>query len=204
MLVYAGAMNRSRLAIAFALALLACSSGSREERPAPAARPPAPPAVERVPETPDAAAGTNEVAPPPAQVASSDQAAPYRGQHKLGVNRVTDMARTGMVTFALRDGDLIAEGRVARGQHWLSLQGKVEPRGERAFELVGAIEGVPDMAWAGEPLRQRRTEGRFLFEVRKGRPYFRLYELDGRECVCQADCGNDFCYIDIEVAESDP
>jgi hypothetical protein len=78
----------------------------------------------------------------------------------------------------------------------------VEPRSERAFELIGTIEGVPDMAWAGQPLRERRSEGRFRFEVRKGRPYFRLYEVNGRACVCQEECGNDFCYIDIEVAET--
>jgi hypothetical protein len=112
------------------------------------------------------------------------------------------MARTGTVTFARRDGALVAEGRVARGPHWLSLRGRVEPRGERAFELIGTIEGVPDMAWAGQPLRERRSEGRFRFEVRKGRPYFRLYEVNGRACVCQEECGNDFCYIDIEVAET--
>lgn len=127
---------------------------------------------------------------------------PYRGAHKLGVNRVTDMARTGAVTFAARDGAIFLEGHVARGPHWLGLRGQVKPRGAHAFELIGVIEGVPDMAWAGEPLRERQTEGRFLFEVRKGRPYFRLYEIDGRECVCQDDCGNDFCYIDIEVAEA--
>jgi hypothetical protein len=112
------------------------------------------------------------------------------------------MARTGTVTFARRDGALVAEGRVTRGPHWLSLRGRVEPRSERAFELIGTIEGVPDMAWAGQPLRERRSEGRFRFEVRKGRPYFRLYEVNGRACVCQEECGNDFCYIDIEVAET--
>jgi hypothetical protein len=145
-------------------------------------------------------------APPIArtQIAAPDPAQPYRGLHKLGVNRVTDMARTGTVSFENRDGTIQLQGRVARGPHWLALRGKVEPRGAQAFDLYGTLEGVPDMAWAGEPLRERRTEGRFRFEVRKGRPYFRLYEVNGRECVCQEQCGNDFCYIDIEVAESAP
>jgi hypothetical protein len=122
----------------------------------------------------------------------------YSGTHKLGVNRVTDMARVGSVRFSKRDGALQLEGRVARGPHWLELKGKVETEGPNKFVMTGTIRGVPDMAWADEPLRERNTEGRFLFEVRKGRPYFRMYEVNGRECVCDEDCGNDFCYIDIE------
>lgn len=123
----------------------------------------------------------------------------YSGTHKLGVNRVTDMARVGTARFTRRDGALFLEGRVKRGAHWLELSGEVEPEGPTRFVMTGSIRGVPDMAWAGEAPRERNHEGRFMFEVRKGRPYFRLYEVNGRECVCNDDgCGNDFCYIDIE------
>lgn len=124
----------------------------------------------------------------------------YSGTHKLGVNRVTDMARIGSVEFTQSGGQIHLQGRVARGKHWLELSGSVEPRGTGKFVLTGVMRGVPDMAWAGEPLRERTTEGRFVFEVRQRRPYFRLYEVNGRPCVCNDGCGNDFCYVDIEVA----
>ena len=122
----------------------------------------------------------------------------YAGTHKFGVNRVTDMARVGTVTFSRKGGALQLAGRVSRKAHWLELSGKVEPAGTKKFDLIGTIRGVPDMAWAGEAPHERSTEGRFTFEVRKNRPYFRLYGVDGRECVCGENCGNDFCYIDIE------
>jgi hypothetical protein len=109
------------------------------------------------------------------------------------------MARVGVARFVRRDGALFLEGRVERGAHWLELSGKVEPQGPTRFMMTGTIRGLPDMAWANEAPRERNHEGRFMFEVRKGRPYFRLYEVNGRECVCNDDgCGNDFCYIDIE------
>jgi hypothetical protein len=137
-----------------------------------------------------------EVAREPANVDAKGEI--YSGVHKLGVNRVTDMARVGSARFSRKGGVLQLQGRVARGAHWLELSGRVEPEGPTKFVLIGTIRGVPDMAWADEAPRERNTEGRFTFEIRKGRPYFRLYEVNGRECVCHDDCGNDFCYIDIE------
>jgi hypothetical protein len=139
-----------------------------------------------------------EIATPPAPEPEKPQDV-YSGTHKLGVNRVTDMARVGSARFTRRDGALFLEGRVERGAHWLELRGKVEPEGPSKFTMTGTIRGVPDMTWAGEAPRERSKEGRFMFEVRKGRPYFRLYAVNGRDCVCNDDgCGNDFCYIDIE------
>ncbi len=126
----------------------------------------------------------------------------YVGTHKLGVNRVTDMARVGTARFTRRGDSIELTGRVARGTHWLELSGSVEPKGASKFVLTGELRGVPNMSWAGEAPFERVTQGRFVFEVRKGRPYFRLYEVNGRECVCNDHCGNDFCYVDIEVAPS--
>jgi hypothetical protein len=190
-----------------ALFLLSCAC-TRDDSSAPAPSSAALPEAVRSADAasavaPRAVAGDAQ-APATARIAASGPVHPYRGSHRLGVNRVTDMARTGTVTFEERDGSLSVEGRVARGPHWLALRGRVESRGAQAFDLVGTIEGVPDMKWAGEALRARRTEGRFRFEVRKGRPYFRLYQVNGRECVCHDRCGNDFCYIDVEVAETAP
>jgi hypothetical protein len=54
------------------------------------------------------------------------------------------------------------------------------------------------MAWAGEPPRERTTKGRFTFEATGRRRFWRLYQVDGRDCVCDDNCGNDFCYVDIE------
>jgi hypothetical protein len=131
---------------------------------------------------------------------AAEESAPYAGKHKLGVNRVTDMARVGSAEFLRRDGKLELHGNVGRGKHFLEFSGYVEPAGPKKFVMIGQMQGAPDMAWKDEPLRERRTKGRFTFEVRHNRPYWRLYEVNGVPCVCDEGCGNDFCYIDIEVA----
>lgn len=166
------------------------------------------PTIAPVPVAPAPAAPTLEIAaateptPEPTPARPEPVLAPppeiYAGVHKLGVNRVTDMARVGTVKFSKRDGNLHLEGRVQRGPHWLSIRGNVEPDGPQQFTLNGTIQGVPDMAWNGETPRERVTEGRFTFRVSKNRPYWRLYEVNGKDCVCWDNCGNDFCYIDIE------
>lgn len=161
--------------------------------PAPAPAPPAPADKPALAVAAEPAAAEAPAAPDPAPKADV-----YSGEHKLGVNRVTDMARTGSARFTRKGGELHLRGRAARGAHWLELSGRVEPQGANKFVLIGTIRGVPDMAWAGEAPRERTTEGRFTFVVKKGRPYFRMYEVNGRECVCHDDCGNDFCYIDLE------
>lgn len=122
----------------------------------------------------------------------------YAGTHRLGVNRITFDQRTGSVTFTKRDGGLYLSGRVEKGEYWLELSGKVEIEGPQVFHLTGVITGIPDMSWADEAPRVRRTEGRFTFKVRGGRKFWRMYMVDGNDCVCGEDCGNDFCYIDIE------
>jgi hypothetical protein len=177
--------------------------------PAPAKPAPPPPPTAPAPAPSPAPAPADkpalEVAAQPAPAEAPTAESPpepkpdiYSGTHKLGVNRVTDMARTGTARFSRKGGELHLQGRAARGKHWLELSGRVEPQGPNKFVLTGTIRGVPDMAWAGEAPRERTSEGRFTFEVRKGRPYWRIYEVNGRECVCHDDCGNDFCYIDLE------
>lgn len=161
--------------------------------PQPAAPPAEPSPTPPIAEAP--AVQADIAAPPEAFAPPTDI---YSGPHKLGVNRVTDMARIGSVTFSRRDGALFLKGRVARGKHWLELEGTVEAAGPKTFHLTGVIRGVPDMAWADQAPRERTTEARFTFDARKGRPYWRLYEVNGRDCVCDDGCGNDFCYIDIE------
>jgi hypothetical protein len=163
--------------------------------PVPSPAPPTPPADKPALEIAADPAPPAEAPSTPAPELKPDI---YSGAHKLGVNRVTDMARVGIARFSRKSGALQLEGRVQRGAHWLELNGRVEPEGANKFVLVGTIRGVPDMAWKDEAPRERNTEGRFTFEIRKGRPYFRLYEVNGRECVCDDGCGNDFCYIDIE------
>jgi hypothetical protein len=169
------------------------SAGAIHESPSPSPTPaptPTPaPAIEIAAPSPPPAAPTPDL-PRPIDL--------YSGTHKLGVNRVTDMARIGSATFSRRDGALHLRGRVERGKHWLELEGTVETDGPKMFHLTGTMRGVPDMAWNDEAPRERNTEGRFTFEVRKGRPYWRLYAVNGRDCVCDDRCGNDFCYVDIE------
>jgi hypothetical protein len=104
----------------------------------------------------------------------------------------------------VQDSTLRLSGSVRNGPHFLELSGTVEPVSPRLFHLDGEIHGAPDMAWAKQQLRERRTKGRFTFEATGGRRYWRLYQVDGRDCVCDANCGNDFCYIDIEFLKPAP
>lgn len=166
--------------------------------PTPVPPPPREQAAEPTPAQPDKPALEIAAEPAPGEAPAQKPLDIYSGAHKLGVNRVTDMARTGIARFSTKGGALQLEGRVARGEHWLELSGRVEPDGPSKFVLIGSIRGVPDMSWANQAPRERNTEGRFTFEIRKGRPYFRMYGVNGRECVCDDGCGNDFCYIDIE------
>ena len=122
----------------------------------------------------------------------------YIGTHRLRVNRIPGREWTGTVTITKQGGALHLEGSLRHGQHYLELSGTVEPETARKFTLDGELRGVPDMAWAGEQPRERTTKGRFTFEATGRRRFWRLYQVDARDCVCDDNCGNDFCYIDVE------
>ena len=124
--------------------------------------------------------------------------ASYIGKHRLRVNRIPGREWTGTVTITKQGGALRLEGSLRRGPHHLEISGTVEPETARRFILDGELRGVPDMAWAGEQPRERTTKGRFTFEATGRRRFWRLYQVDGRDCVCDDNCGNDFCYIDVE------
>ena len=176
------------------------------------ATPPAPPTAPVKPSPADAASPPAP-APKPAPPADAGRAAPpppgqrptsggkldqyYLGRHSLGVNRVTDDRRIGRVKVTRKNGKLMLSGGVRKGRYWLKISGQVKPVSRRKFHLVGTITGVPDMSWAREPLRQRTTRGRFTFISKFGRGYWRLYFVNGRDCPCDDNCGNDFCYISI-------
>lgn len=129
----------------------------------------------------------------------------YLGRHRLGVNRIEDSLRLGRVTIVedtdgawQLEGGLRGRGRASA--YFIALAGRVHPVSAREFILEGEIRGVPDMRWAGETPRERHTTGRFRFIASGRRRYWRMYEVDGRDCVCGDGCGNDFCYIDIDFA----
>ena len=125
--------------------------------------------------------------------------ASYLGTHRLRVNRIPGRDWAGTVTITKQQGGgLRLEGSLRHGPHHLELSGTVEPETTRKFHLDGELRGVPDMAWAGESPRERTTKGRFTFEATGRRRFWRLYQVDGRDCVCDDNCGNDFCYIDVE------
>jgi hypothetical protein len=194
---------RRHILLACALSSLLATDCSQPDKapppPAPTAAPVPVPVPVPAPTTAEPEKPAHEIATPPPTPEPEKPEDIYSGTHKLGVNRVTDMARVGTARFTRRDGALFLEGRVERGAHWLELRGTVEPQGPNKFTMTGTIRGVPDMTWANQAPRERNKDGRFMFEVRKGRPYFRMYEVNGRDCVCNDDgCGNDFCYIDIE------
>jgi hypothetical protein len=124
----------------------------------------------------------------------------YVGTHRLRVNRIPGKEWSGTVTIAKQGAALQLNGSLRNGPHYLELSGTVEPVSPRKFHLDGEVRGIPDMAWANEPPRERTTKGRFTFEATGRRRYWRLYQVDGRDCVCGEGCGNDFCYIDVEFA----
>ena len=121
----------------------------------------------------------------------------YLGRHSLGVNRVTDGRRSGRATIKAVNGRLQLSGRVRKGAHWLAIEGTVKPVSLREFRLVGSISGAPDLSWRNQAPTARKTTGTFVFRAKGGRKYWRMYEVNGRGCVCDDHCGNDFCYIDI-------
>ncbi len=132
----------------------------------------------------------------------SNLEAKYVGRHSLGVNRVTQDRRTGRVTIKKIGGKLHLKGYVrghgwnkgnGKGRFWLKLSGEVKPVSRLKFHLAGTITGLPDEP----PERVRTTTGRFTFIAKFGRGYWRMYEVNGKECVCDQNCGNDFCYISI-------
>lgn len=133
----------------------------------------------------------------PAHGATREQR--FVGVHALGVNRVGDKRRSGSVTVTRRDKSLYLEGAARSEPYYLELAGNVTRIDERVLELDGELRGVPDMRWADEAPRVRKTVGKFTFRVTKGRKFWRLYQVDGRDCVCDDDCGNDFCYVDIDL-----
>ena len=128
----------------------------------------------------------------------------YLGTHRLRVNRIPGPEWTGVVTITKQGPTLSLSGGLRSGPHYLELSGTVLPVSSRKFLLDGELRGVPDMAWAGEPLRERYTKGRFTFEATGRRRYWRMYLVDGHDCVCGESCGNDFCYIDIEFGKPPP
>jgi len=137
---------------------------------------------------------------PIAHAADASLESIYLGKHLLGSNRITFDERVGTAEFSKRNGKLYLTGRVERGGFWLELQGTVELESPLVFHMDGEIRGIPGMLLEDEKPRQRSSAGRFTFKVRNNRKFWRLYLVDGKDCVCGDECGNDFCYIDIERA----
>ena len=120
----------------------------------------------------------------------------YLALHWLAVNRVGDRpVRTLSVT--LKQGQVHVSGRVSSGRYSLSITGVLIPKNKKEFVLDGTISGIPDMSWNDEPERRRETKNRFLFQAKMGRKFWRLYKVGDSDCVCDDNCGNDFCYIDM-------
>lgn len=133
----------------------------------------------------------------PARGATKEQR--YVGVHQLGVNRVGSKRRSGSVRVTQGERGLQLEGAARSEPFYLELSGTITRIDERVLELDGELRGVPDKTWADEKPTKRATTGKFTFRVTKGRKFWRLYEVDGQGCVCDDGCGNDFCYIDIDL-----
>lgn len=121
----------------------------------------------------------------------------YLGEHKIGVNRVNAGKRNGPGKIFREANALVLQASVKNREHHLDISGIVEPVSKDEFVLDGYLRGVPDLSFRKIPPAEQTTQGRFTFRTTKGRTYWRLYEVDGVECVCNDNCGNDFCYIDL-------
>ncbi len=119
------------------------------------------------------------------------------GTHWLAVNRIGDSVRAGRVKVKREGERLVLDGSTRRGSFDLQIHGVVTPISAKEFDLQGTISGTPDMRWAGESRRRRETKARFRFRAKGARKYWRMYDVNGQDCVCHGGCGNDFCYIDI-------
>jgi hypothetical protein len=128
----------------------------------------------------------------------------YAGQHALGVNRVSTQRRPGTVQFTQSADGWLVRGEAREGPYYLQIDGAVTRVDDRELVLQGELRGVPDMRWMDEPPRERSTKGKLTFRATKGRKFWRLYEVDGKDCVCMEGCGNDFCYIDIDITPRKP
>ena len=118
----------------------------------------------------------------------------FVGVHSFAVNRVNGFRRTEEATISSQDGKLVLSANVRRDQHFMELRGEVHPVSREEFYLVGSIKGVPMAIRGSYPLQN--VEGVFTFRATKGRSFWRLYEIDGIEDVCN-ERRNLFCYIDI-------
>ncbi len=121
----------------------------------------------------------------------------YLGTHKLGVNRVNNGKRRGKGRIFQEGNAMVLKASVSEGPYRLEISGIVKPKSKQEFQLEGQFNGVPNLAWRGEVPAKHSTRGTFTFRATKGRKFWRLYEVDGLECVCNDKCGNEFCYIDL-------
>ncbi len=118
----------------------------------------------------------------------------FVGVHSFAVNRVNGFRRTEEASITTQGEKLLLSANVRRGQHYLELNGEVHPVSREEFYLVGKIKGVPEAIRGSYPMQE--VEGVFTFRATKGRRFWRLYEIDGIEDVCN-ERRNLFCYIDI-------
>lgn len=121
----------------------------------------------------------------------------YVGKHKFGVNRVNDGRRNGKATIVREANALVLQAKLTKGVYEAKLFGIVKPISKTEFVLDGELSGVPNQDYRGIAPTKKLTKGKFTFRATKGRKFWRLYEVDGKECVCNDDCGNDFCYVDL-------
>ena len=120
----------------------------------------------------------------------------YLGRHDLRVNRVGD-SWGGSVNITSTDGTPRLVGAIRSGAYYLELSGTVELIGPRQFFLTGEISGIPDLSFRNAAPKVGRTVGRFMFNAYPGGGFWRMHSVNGVNCVCDDNCGNDFCYIDI-------
>lgn len=121
----------------------------------------------------------------------------YRGKHSFGVNRVNDGRRAGIARVEKQEESLWLSAEMKKGPYSIALEGTVHPVNRREFILEGTLSGKPDLSFKQDTIDHKETKARFLFRATGKRQFWRLYEVNGVDCVCWDHCGNDFCYIDI-------
>lgn len=159
--------------------------------------PPDAPAAEEEPAKPQADPPPTEAAPAEPEVHPTEFDDFYVGAYGFGVNRVNDGKRNATATIHKENGRLEIHASIEKGPHSLQLDGVVQPVHEKEFVVYGSLKGTPDLAFMDKAPTAQESSGEYRFWVKKGRKYWRLMQVDGKDCDCGEDCGNDWCYVDV-------
>jgi hypothetical protein len=135
----------------------------------------------------------------PPSVPTSLRERVYLGSHLFKVNEVDGARGRAKITADKNGGLRIAASVKASASNFATLQGRLKIISAKKFTVTGTLVGRPSFQ---NNRRFSEMKGTFGFEVRKGRRFWRLYTVNGKQCPCNGPCNvNPFCYVDVYRAK---